>query len=445
MAVTIRSVCEGSVAARRGIQAGDVLCKVNGNEIIDVLDYQFYIAESTLKILLRRGNVHLALKVRKPQYEDLGLEFDSYLMDKQRSCTNACVFCFVDQMPPDMRESLYFKDDDARLSFLMGNYITLTNLKPEEIERIIKMRISPINVSVHTMNPELRCSMMKNRFAGERLSYLKQLSDGGIDLNCQLVLCPGLNDGAELTRSLEELGALYPQVRSIACVPVGLTKFREGLEQLQGYEKESANAVIDLVEAFAKSFEREHGTRLAYASDEFYLRAERALPAFDTYEDFAQLENGVGVLATLQADFDEWYEQCEPDELPRVLSLATGTDAAPFIVDLVDKAAKKWHNLTCKVYAIRNDYFGERITVAGLVTATDLIAQLNGQELGQTLLLPNCMLRHEQDKFLDDRTVEDVEQALGVNVRLVEPTGDGLLSALLEMETNAFPGSTGKG
>lgn len=444
MAVVIQTVREDSIAARRGILPGDLLCKVNGNEIVDVLDYQFYIAESTLRLLLKRETGYVALKVQKPQYEDLGLEFDTYLMDQQRSCTNDCVFCFVDQMPPDMRETLYFKDDDARLSFLMGNYITLTNLQPEEIERIIQMHISPINVSVHTTNPELRCEMMKNRFAGERLGYLKQLADGGIDLHCQLVLCPGLNDGEELARTLRDLGALYPRVQSIACVPVGLTKFREGLYELQGYDKQSAAAVIAQVEAFAASFKEARGTSLAYVSDEFYLRAEQALPLFEYYEDFAQLENGVGVLATLQADFDEWFAQCEADHVSRKLSLATGTDAAPFIAELVDKAAEKWQNLNCKVYAIRNDYFGERITVAGLVTATDLIHQLKGQELGDLLLLPNCMLRHEQDKFLDDLTVADVERELGVQVRLVEPTGDGLLSALLELETTALPEETGK-
>lgn len=435
MAVKVQSVRAGSVAARRGVLAGDVLCKVNGNEIVDVLDYQFYIAESTLKLLLRRGDRHLALKVRKAQYEDLGLDFETYLMDQQRSCTNDCIFCFVHQMPPGMRESLYFKDDDARLSFLLGNYITLTNLKPDEIQRIIQMHISPINVSVHTTNPELRCSMMKNRFAGERLSYLRELAAGGIDLNAQLVLCPGINDGEELKRTLEDLAKLYPRLQSIACVPVGLTKYRDTLATLEGYNQETAGAVLDLVEAFAADFYRENGTRLAYASDEFYLRANRPLPLFDCYEDFAQLENGVGVLATLQADFDEQFAQWEADDKERTLSIATGVDAAPFIQALVDKAAKKWHNLKCTVYAIRNDFFGERITVAGLVTATDIIAQLQGKELGDTLILPNCMLRHEQDKFLDDLTVADVEQALGVTVRLSEPSGDGLLSALLLTET----------
>lgn len=435
MAVIIQQVTPHSLADRRGILPMDQLISINGNEITDVLDYQFYIAESTLHVMLKRGDHHVALKLKKQQYEDLGLEFDSYLMDGQRSCTNDCVFCFVHQMPPNMRDTLYFKDDDARLSFLMGNYITLTNMTPKEIDRIIKMKISPINISVHTTNPTLRCQMMNNRFAGDRLDYMKRLADGGIQMHCQLVLCPGLNDGEELKRTLGDLANLYPQVQSVACVPVGLTKFRDGLYPLEGYEVDTASAVIGILEDFGHAFYQQHGTRLAFPSDEFYLRANRPLPDFDTYEDFAQLENGVGVLATLQADFDEWYEQCEPDAVVRRLSIATGTDAAPFITDLVAKACAKWPALDCTVYAIQNDFFGSRITVAGLVTATDLINQLKGKPLGDTLLLPNCMLRHEQDKFLDDLTVLDVETALGVKIVLVEPTGDGLLAALIQRES----------
>lgn len=433
MSVRIKGVKEGSLCWKKGVQAGDELYSINGNQIVDVLDYEFYLTESVLRLVLRReGGSWLLLRLQKNQYEDIGLEFETYLMDRQRSCTNNCIFCFVDQMPPNMRETLYFKDDDARLSFLFGNYITMTNLSQQEVDRIIRMRISPINISVHTTNPELRCQMMKNRFAGEKLRFVKQLSDAGITINCQLVLCPGINDGAELERTLSDLGSLYPNIQSIACVPVGLTKYREGLYPLERYEGENARAVVELVERFGDRFFGEHGVRLAYVSDEFYLRAGLPLPEADFYEDFAQLENGVGVLALLESDFYSLYHQLPGDGRVRRLSIGTGTDAAPFVQKLVDAAARKWHNLQCNVYAVKNEFFGETITVAGLVTATDLIRQLKGKPLGDVLLLPACMLRHEQDKFLDDYTVEDVEQALGVRVKIVGTEGDSLLRGLLE-------------
>ncbi len=433
MAVAIKKVLPGSLCWKKGVRKGDQLISINGNPITDVLDYQFYITESKLTLVVRRDESHyLMMKIKKEQYEDIGLEFETYLMDRQRSCTNDCIFCFVDQMPPNMRESLYFKDDDARLSFLFGNYITLTNLKQSEIDRIIRMRISPINISVHTTNPELRCKMMHNRFAGEKLSYIKQLTDAGITVNCQLVMCPGINDGEELRRTLSDLGQLYPGIQSIACVPVGLTKYREGLYPLERYRKDTAREVIETVGEFADEFERVHGTRLAYASDEFYLRAELPLPESDFYEDFAQLENGVGVIANLKDDFYSLYHQLEGDDKIRRISIATGTDAAPFIEGLIDEMKKKWHNLEGRVYPIRNDFFGETITVAGLVTAQDIIAQLKDQELGDVLILPNCMLRHEQDKFLDDYTVEDVEQALQIRVKLIGTEGDALLEGILE-------------
>lgn len=433
MSVYINNVVKNSVADKSGIKAKDVLLSINGNEIIDVLDYQFYITETTLKVVIKRDeHKYLVLKLKKQQYEDLGLEFETYLMDKQRSCTNDCIFCFVHQMPPGMRESLYFKDDDARLSFLFGNYITLTNLKQEEIDRIIKMKISPINISVHTTNPELRSKMMKNRFAGEKLDYVKQLSDAGIDINCQLVLCPGINDGKELERTLNDLGSLYPNILSVACVPVGLTKYRQGLYPLERYNEKTARDVISIINEFSDKFYEKYGTRLAYASDEFYLRANLPLPDDEFYEDFAQLENGVGVISMLRYDFNELYETLEGDDKVRNITIATGTDARPFIQELVDKAKNKWKNINCEVVGIVNNFFGETITVAGLVTATDIIDQLKDKNLGDVLILPNCMLRHEQDKFLDDYTVDDVEKALGVRVKLIGTQGDCLLQGLIE-------------
>lgn len=433
MPVTIKSVADDSLAARKGIRPQDVLVSINGNDISDVLDYQFYIAETCLKIVILRGDsVYLALKFQKEQYEDIGLEFATYLMDEQRSCTNNCIFCFVDQMPPNMRKSLYFKDDDARLSFLFGNYITLTNLKQSEIDRIIRMKISPINISVHTTNPQLRCQMMNNRFAGEKLEYVRQLSQAGIAINCQLVLCPGINDGEELSRTLNDLGGLYPNILSIACVPVGLTKYRDGLYPLERYTKTTAREVISRVNDFADDFFSKHGTRLAYASDEFYLRAELPLPESDFYEDFAQLENGVGVLSVLKTDFYDLYHELPADDRIRNLSIATGTDAAPFIRELTEAAEKKWKGLHCSVYAIKNEFFGESITVAGLLTGRDLIQQLKDKELGDVLLLPNCMLRHEQDKFLDDYTVEELEKELHIRIKMIGTEGDSLLRGILE-------------
>lgn len=433
MSVTIQNVIPNSICDQKGIRPKDVLISINGNPIQDILDYQFYLTETVLKVVFRRQeHTYFAYKLYKQQYEEIGLEFETYLMDKQHSCTNQCIFCFVDQMPPNMRKSLYFKDDDARLSFLFGNYITLTNLKQQEIDRIIKMKISPINISVHTTNPQLRCQMMKNRFAGETLDYIRQLTQAGITVNCQLVLCPGINDGTELQKTLQDLGALYPGVQSIACVPVGLTKFRQGLYPLERYQKETAQAVIETINHFTDTFFQIHQTRLAYASDEFYLRAEMPLPQADFYEDFAQLENGVGVIALLKENFWECYHSLPQDDFTRSISIATGTDAAPFIQELIDCASKKWHNLHGIVYPIRNDYFGESITVAGLVTATDLIKQLKGKDLGDVLILPNCMLRHEQDKFLDDYTVKDVEQALNIRIKMIQPEGDALLHGILE-------------
>jgi len=431
VSVTISAVRTGSIAEKKRLRPGERLCAINGSEINDVLDYEFYAADARLALSLERPDgKRRTVRIRKGEYEDLGLEFESYLMDRQRSCRNDCIFCFVDQMPPGMRKTLYFKDDDDRLSFLFGNYVTLTNMSPQEIERLIKMRISPINVSVHTTNPELRCRMMQNRFAGESLAYLRRLAEAGIQLNCQLVLCPGVNDGEELARTLADLAGYYPAVQSIACVPVGLTKYREGLPAVEPYNAASAAAVIDQVEAFSQAFYGREGCRLAYASDEFYLKAGRPLPPEAYYGEFSQLENGVGMLTLFMAQFRGKLRDLPESGVCRRLTVATGTDARQFLQILVDELQKKWHNLKCEVLAVENDFFGRSITVAGLVTGRDLIAALSGRELGEALLVPASMLRHEQDKFLDDVTPEDVENALGVPLLVCEPTGEAFLEAL---------------
>lgn len=434
MAVLISGVEKGSPAARAGICPGETLIAIGGNEIVDVLDYRFYMMESVLRLqLMDEHGSEREVTVRKGEYDDLGLQFNTYLMDKQRSCRNKCVFCFIDQMPPGMRETLYFKDDDARMSFLYGNYITLTNLSEHDIERTIRMKISPINISVHTTNPELRCRMMNNRFAGEALKTMKRFADAGIALNAQLVLCPGLNDGEELRRSLTDLAALIPSLQTVSCVPVGLTKYRDGLYPLRPYTKEEAAAAIDLIDSFGDIQEQKTGDRLFYASDEFYIRAGRPIPPASFYGDFNQLENGVGMLALQKQQFMEALEYFDGDDKCCDLSIATGEAAAPFLRVLVDEASKKWHNLKCRVIPVHNDFFGEHITVAGLVTGADLIAQLKERDLGKMLLIPDVMLKFHDDVFLDDVSLEEAEKALGVPIHAIQ-ADDGwvLLESILQ-------------
>lgn len=435
MSVQIIAVSPGSPADRAGIQPGELLVALNRHPIEDILDYQFYMTEQKLRIDLQDadgGCRHVT--VRKDEYEELGLEFSSYLMDQQHHCKNKCIFCFVDQMPPGMRDTLYFKDDDARLSFLFGNYITLTNMEQKDIDRIIQMHISPVNVSVHTMDPALRQQMMQNPKAASSLDYLRQLAAAGIKINTQLVLCPGINDGPHLDESLRQLGELYPSVESIAAVPVGLTKFRDGLYPLRPYSKEEAQQVIRQIHAFSEAFLQREGVRLAYPADEFFLKAGIPIPDGEYYGEYNQLENGVGLLSLLREELAEALEDWEDDGLSRRISLATGEAPAAFLQAEIAKVTQRFPGLDCTVYPIHNDYFGDEITVAGLVTATDLIGQLRGKDLGEELLIPGVMLRHEQDKFLDDKTVEDVQQALGVPVRTVDNDGAQFLQALLGIQ-----------
>lgn len=430
--VKITGIIKNSPAYHSDMRENDVLVSINGHNIADVLDYMFYAAEDFLKITLLRNNEEIAVDVKKGEYDDLGLEFDSFLMDKKQSCSNKCVFCFIDQMPKGMRETLYFKDDDARLSFLQGNYVTLTNLSQQDIDRIINMKLN-INVSVHTTNPQLRCTMMNNRFAGEKLKYLKQMTDSGIKLNCQIVLCPELNDGDELIRTLTDLGNMMPNITSIAVVPVGLSKFREGLYPLKSFDKNSASEAIDIIEEFQNKFLEKYGSRTVFPSDEFFLIAERELPDFDYYEDFSQYENGVGMLRSITDEFEKALEIAEFDG-KRSVSIATGYSPFEQICKLASLASDKWENLDCSVYKIRNDFFGETITVTGLITATDLIAQLKGKELGNELLISSSMLRRDSDVFLDDLTVPDVEKALNVKIKAINNDGYELLDAILGIE-----------
>ena len=384
MAVIISKIVKSSFAEKKRINAGDKLISINGNPINDVLDYRFYLNEKKLVLTLEtaEGKSKLVM-IKKDEFEDIGLEFETYLMDKQRSCKNKCIFCFIDQLPKGLRKSLYFKDDDSRLSFLFGNYITLTNLTDSEAERIIKMHISPVNVSVQTMNPELRVKMMANPKAGESLKYLKQFADAGIALNTQLVLCPGINDGEELERSLDELSKLYPAVQSIAAVPVGLSDHRDGLYPLKPYTKETAGEVIDIIDSFNESFEKTHGEIIAYAADEFYLKVQREMPDEDYYNGFPQLENGVGMWALLKSEFEAALNECTFTELDRKVTVVTGEAAYPLIKELAESAENKIKNLTVQVVPAKNRLLGSMITVSGLLCGADIAAAVEGLDLGE--------------------------------------------------------------
>ena len=434
--VCIKAVVKNSSADHAGVQGGDVLLTVNGHEINDVLDYRFYLTDTNVRLTLLRQGEEYAVRFSKGEYDDVGLEFETPLMDKKHTCANRCVFCFIDQMPKGMRQSLYFKDDDDRLSFLHGNYVTLTNLKDADIERLITMHISPVNVSVHTTNPELRVKMMKNKRAGEVLSYLGRLADAGIALCTQIVLCKGLNDGKELDRSMRDLAAYFPALRSCAIVPVGLTKHRERLYPLELFTPEESAAVIAQVKAFGDECLKKYGTRLFYCSDEFYVRAGLPLPSEDYYEDYSQIENGVGMLTSMRSEF-EFEIQYVKDYLadfhaPRTVSIATGHAAYAHISALCHELEQHVEGLTVHIYPITNHFFGETVTVAGLLTGKDVSEQLLDKELGDELLFPAVMLRADGDVFLDDMTPQELSRRLGdVPVRATKSDGGEFIKAVL--------------
>lgn len=436
MPVLIAHVVPRSPGGRAGIQAGDTLLSINGHEITDVLDYRFYMTSSVLQLSLMRGGKAFSKRIHKGEYDDLGLEFETYLMDKQIACKNKCIFCFVDQMPPGMRESLYFKDDDSRLSFLFGNYITLTNLSEKDIDRIIQMRISPVNVSVHTTDPELRVRMMKNPAAASSLGYLERLVQAGIHVNAQLVLVPGWNDGAALEKTLQDLGQLGPNLQSIACVPVGLTRYREGLPELQPFERQGALDTIAIIHRFAENMLAERGSRIARPADEFFLKAGIEPPPSDYYGDFDQLEDGLGLFSMVRDDFLAALEDDEGTPVPKMVqSVVTGMAAYPLISRLAERAMKKHPSVQIHVYPIRNTFFGEQITVAGLVTAQDILCQLAGADLGERLLFPSVMLRREKDRFLDNMTLDDLSHALGIPMLPIDNDGWELYEAMIHGDT----------
>ena len=434
MSVKIYSVAAHSSAAKHFIKSGDRLISINGHEIRDVLDYRFYLDAEVLHLVIEKANGRQRKVKIKSGGEDIGLEFETYLMDKQRSCANNCIFCFIDQLPDHLRDSLYFKDDDARLSFLFGNYITMTNMGDRDIDRIIEMHISPVNISVHTMNPDLRVKMMRNKRAGKVLDYIYKLAEAGIQMNTQLVLCPGYNDGEELTYSLEKLGELYPAVQSIAAVPVGLTCHRDGLDNLDPFTKEKSFDVISRIDSYNSRFMCYNNTNIAYAADEFYLNAGVPMPDSSRYGDFPQLENGVGMWTLLKKEFEQALRETDiPTKLEsdRRITVATGEAAYPLLKNLADSVCERISNLRIQTVLIKNVLFGDRITVAGLLCGNDIANGLNGIDLGDELLIPSVSLRREGDLFLDDVSIDELAERLKIKVTAVPNDGFVLLDKFL--------------
>lgn len=453
-------VLDNSIADNLGIVTGDELLSINGEELEDIFDYQYQNVNSEISVLIRHADgSEQEYKVEKDEDEDLGLQFDGGLMDNYRHCSNKCIFCFIDQMPPGMRENLYFKDDDARLSFLQGNYITLTNMTDHNVDRIIKYRLSPINISFQTMNPELRCKMLNNRFAGEALKKIDRFYEAGILMNGQIVLCKGVNDGKELEYSLEQMYKYVPVLESVSVVPVGLTKYRDGLYPLEVFTKEDACQVIDTIERWQKKAFEEHGIHFIHASDEWYITAGRELPEEDRYDGYLQIENGVGMVRSVMTEFEDGLNRAIEEFggirsdgtvakhgvlsgirgllginkiTEESLTLITGRLMAPFIEEMADRVMKAFPQKKIRVLPIRNDFFGELITVSGLLTARDIIAQCKEQnDLGDVLVLPCNVLQSDSDLFLDDIRLEEVEKELGVSTRVSGNDGYAMLSAIL--------------
>ncbi len=431
--VIINDVLTGSPADLGGVKKGDCLIRINGHDINDVLDYRYYITEQRVKLLIHRGPELINVVIKKPRYDDIGLIFDTFLMDEKKSCRNKCIFCFIDQLPSGMREPLYFKDDDSRLSFLMGNYITLTNMDEHDISRIIEMKMSPINISVHTTDPELRCKMLSNRFAGSCYDMMKRFAEAGIEMHCQIVLCKGVNDGKQLERTMNDLKALYPMVSSVSVVPAGITKYRENLFPLTPYTSEESAEITEQVEAFSEGCLNELGSRIFFCADELYISGNKKFPSGECYEGYPQIENGVGMVRSMTDEFSSAIEDLidlDPHR-PRSCSIATGSAAYGVISAMVEELKKRCYNFDCTVYEIKNDFFGHTITVAGLITAKDLYRQLRNKPLGKVLFLPSVMLRREKDRFLDDKTPRWLEEKLNVNIEFVDTDGYEFVEKLM--------------
>lgn len=432
----ISQVKEGSIAWELELEPGDELISINGETIEDVFDYHYLVNDEYIELLVRKpSGEEWELEIEKEFEEDLGIEFENSLMDEYRSCRNKCVFCFIDQMPPGMRETLYFKDDDSRLSFLQGNYVTLTNMSDHDIDRIIHYHLAPINISFQTTNPKLRCKMLNNRFAGDIFPKVQRLFEAGIEMNGQIVLCKGLNDKEELERSIRDLTQYLPHLKSVSVVPVGLSKYRDGLYPLEPFTKEEAEQVIATIESWQKKIFPEYGVHFIHASDEWYLLAGRELPEEERYDGYLQLENGVGMLRLLDTEVTEALKDKPSDNRKRKISFATGKLAYPYIRRYADKVNEKFPHIEIQGYEIRNDFFGERITVSGLLTGQDIMKQLADEDFGECLLLPCNLLRSGEDVFLDDKTVGEIETALNVPVQIVDETGADFVAAILGENT----------
>ena len=431
----ISKVLPGSIAEELEIEPGDRLLSINGNEIEDVFDYRFLINDEYLELLIQKANgEEWELEIEKDYNEELGIEFENGLMDEYRSCHNKCIFCFIDQMPKGMRETLYFKDDDSRLSFLQGNYVTLTNMSEHDVDRIIRYHLEPINVSFQTMNPELRCKMLHNRFAGDALKKVDRLYEAGIEMNGQIVLCKGVNDGAELDYSIQKMSEYIPYLKSVSVVPVGLSKYREGLYPLEPFTKEDAIEVLAMIHNWQEKLIKEHGTHFIHAGDEWYLMADMPLPEEDNYDGYLQYENGVGMVRYLQDIFDEELAAVPGDSRVKECSTICGTLIGDIMKALMAKIEEKFPNVKIHVYPIVNEFFGERITVSGLLIGQDIMKQLKGKPLGEALYLPENVLRIGEPVFLDDVTVEEMEKTLQVPLRIVKSSGQGLVQTMIQTD-----------
>lgn len=428
----ISSVLPGSIGEELDLSPGDVLVSINGQPVQDVFDYRYLINDELVVLLIRKKNgEEWELEVEKEYDEDLGIEFENSLMDDYRSCCNHCIFCFIDQMPPGMRDTLYFKDDDSRLSFLQGNYVTLTNMSDYDLDRIIRFHLSPVNISFQTMNPDLRCKMLHNRFAGQALKKVDKLYQGGVTMNGQIVLCRGINDREELEYSLEKLSRYAPVLQSVSVVPVGLSRFRDGLYPLEPFTREDAIELIDQVERWQRIMMKKRGIHFVHASDEWYILAGREIPEESRYDGYLQLENGVGMMRLLETEVKESLLDFSGDDRKIDASVATGKLAAPFIKENIRLIQEKFPRIHVNVYTIENRFFGERITVSGLITGTDLKEQLKGKDLGEKLLIPCNMLRSGDDVFLDDLTVKDLRESLGTEIVVVDEDGADLVNCLI--------------
>ncbi|MDY6047206.1 MAG: DUF512 domain-containing protein [Anaerobutyricum sp.] len=431
----ITAVEPGSIAEECGLEPGDRIAEINGNEIEDIFDYQYYIQDEFLNVLvLTKDDEECMLEIEKEEDEDLGILFESSLMDEYHSCCNKCIFCFIDQMPPGMRETLYFKDDDSRLSFLQGNYITLTNMKEKDLDRIIRYHLAPINISVHTTNPELRCQMLHNRFAGDIMDKIRRLADAEIPMNSQIVLCKGINDGEELDRTIRELGDFLPFMESLSVVPVGLTKYRENLYNLEEFTKEDAAKVLEQIHGWQEHFKETRGTSFVHASDEWFILAGQDFPSEEYYEGYGQLENGVGMMRLLITEVENRLEELEGDSRKRKVSIATAKLAYPTIVNLARKIQKKYPGIEIHVYCIMNHFFGEKVTVSGLLTGQDIIAKLKEQELGDVLFLPANVLKADEDIFLDDISLKELSDSLQVPVNIIQSEGEDFVNKIIDTD-----------